>query len=502
MATQSGCYESVTEFYANTDVFITGGTGFLGKVLIEKLLRSCPDIGRIFVLMRSKRGKSIETRVAELFDCPLFDRLKEENKSATGKIVPIYGDITQKRLGMYEEDIQRLSGVSVAFHLAASIRFDDPLRDAIKTNICSTQELLEILKCTATKLRAVVHVSTAYSNPENRNVEEKLYPAKYDWKKLVQAVDRYESETMNALAEKLSHNSPNTYTYTKGLAEQVCNDYCSEVPLAIVRPSVVMFTIQEPMAGWVDNFNGPTGMLISAGIGITRTGYLPPRNRINLVPVDVVVKTIILAAWKRGTIERTAGPKHLPIYNSAVTYEQSMEYQEMLDRGKDYLFRVPFSRMLWIPRGFPTESKVLYYFSLIFTMLLPCYLLDLLIRMLGHKPFLMKLQVRIYGSEVALRYFAWNEWTFEKKQADNLPFLLDEKDRNTFGWVLPETLTGKYLENAYIPMRRYLMKDPDETIPYAQRKLARMELAERIILIITWCLLLVAFYKSVFAGSV
>lgn len=89
-------------------------------------------------------------------------------------MVPVFGDITQLRLGMYEEDIQRLSNVSVAFHLAASVRFDDPLRDAIKTNICSTQELFEMLKATAPQLRAVVHVSTAYSNPENRYVEEKV----------------------------------------------------------------------------------------------------------------------------------------------------------------------------------------------------------------------------------------------------------------------------------------------------------------------------------------
>lgn len=71
MAPPAGSYESVTEFYSNADVFLTGGTGFLGKVLIEKLLRSCPDIGRIFVLMRNKRGKPIEQRVVELANCPV-----------------------------------------------------------------------------------------------------------------------------------------------------------------------------------------------------------------------------------------------------------------------------------------------------------------------------------------------------------------------------------------------------------------------------------------------
>ncbi|XP_058053368.1 putative fatty acyl-CoA reductase CG5065 [Anopheles bellator] len=501
MALQSDSYVSVPEFYSNVDVFVTGGTGFLGKVLIEKLLRSCPDIGRIFVLMRNKRGKSIEERVAELASCPLFDRLKKEHEEALKKVVPVYGDIRKPCLGMYEEDVQMLSNVSVAFHLAASVRFDDPLKEAIRTNICSTQELFEMLKRTATNIRAVVHVSTAYSNPENQYVEEKLYPPKYDWKKLVQAVDRYDADTLDTLMPKLSHNSPNTYTYTKGLAEHVCKDYCNVLPLAIVRPSVVLFTIDEPMSGWVDNFNGPTGLLVSAGMGLTRTGYLRQKNRINIIPVDVVVKNIILAAWKRGTIERQAGPNHLAIYNSAVTYQQSLEYKEMLDRGKEYLYMVPFSRMLWIPRGTPTDWKVLYYLKLFFTMILPSLLLDLLLRLLGHKPFLMKLQARIYGSEVSLRYFVWHEWRFETTQMNALPSFLTERDRESFGWYLPQTtLTGEYLEKAYITIRRYLVKDPDETIPYAKRKLARMILAERIIQIIACGLMIVGICRTVFAG--
>ncbi|XP_058121417.1 putative fatty acyl-CoA reductase CG5065 [Anopheles ziemanni] len=502
MAAQSEInYESVTDFYTNSDVFITGGTGFVGKVLIEKLLRSCPDIGRIFVLMRGKRGKSIEARVDELVSCHLFDRLRKENGSALGKVVPVFGDITQPRLGMYTEDIERLSGVTVAFHLAASVRFDDPLQDAIKNNICSTYELFEMLKSTATALRAVVHVSTAYSNPENQYVEEKLYPPKYDWRTLVQAVDRYEPQTLDALMKKLSQNSPNTYTYTKGLAEQVCNDYRSEIPLAIVRPSVVLFTIQEPMVGWVDNFNGPTGMMVSAGLGITRTAYLPPKNRINGIPVDVVAKTIILAAWKRGTIDQQISTSPLPVYNSAVTYEQSMEYKEMLDRGKEYLYEVPFSRMLWVPGGAPTDWLIIYYLKLFLTMVLPAFLLDLVIKAAGQKPFLMKLQSKIHGSEVVLRYFVRNEWEFDTKQTNNLIDILDAKDRKTFGWYMPKSLTGTYLESAYIPIRRYLMKDSDETIPYAKRKLARLILAERIIQLIVCGLMVVGIWRTAYSGS-
>ena len=57
---------SIPEFYAGKNVFITGGTGFMGKVLIEKLLRSIPDVGSIYILIRPKRNKTIEDRKKDL----------------------------------------------------------------------------------------------------------------------------------------------------------------------------------------------------------------------------------------------------------------------------------------------------------------------------------------------------------------------------------------------------------------------------------------------------
>lgn len=57
---------AVAEFYRNKNVFITGGTGFLGIALIEKILRSTPDVASVYLLMRPKKGKSIEQRLEEL----------------------------------------------------------------------------------------------------------------------------------------------------------------------------------------------------------------------------------------------------------------------------------------------------------------------------------------------------------------------------------------------------------------------------------------------------
>jgi FlaA1/EpsC-like NDP-sugar epimerase len=62
---------SIDAFFAETVIFLTGATGFLGKVLLEKLLRSCPRVGTIFILIRPKSNQSLQERFKELLQNPV-----------------------------------------------------------------------------------------------------------------------------------------------------------------------------------------------------------------------------------------------------------------------------------------------------------------------------------------------------------------------------------------------------------------------------------------------
>lgn len=116
------------DYFGGRNVFITGGTGFVGKVLIEKLLYEFRNIGNIYVMLRPKAGKPIRKRLDEMIEGAVFERVKKECPQQFDKLHPIAGDVGFPGLGINPMDMHTLiDNVSIIFHSAATIRFDDPL---------------------------------------------------------------------------------------------------------------------------------------------------------------------------------------------------------------------------------------------------------------------------------------------------------------------------------------------------------------------------------------
>jgi alcohol-forming fatty acyl-CoA reductase len=239
---------SIPEFYSDQEIFITGASGFIGKALMEKLLRSCPEIKTIYALMRPKKGKNIEQRLTEILQNPVFDVIRIKDPNFHLKIVPVTGDVAELKLGMSAEDTMRLKGVSIIFHSAASVRFDDSLKYAVLMNTRGTRELMEFATG-LTNLKSLVHVSTTYSNVYTHTLEEELYPPVADWKKTIEICEKLDEDQVQIVVNHYINFMPNTYVFSKNLAEHVTNEYKHKLPVTLFRPSVVVSAMKEPLPG-------------------------------------------------------------------------------------------------------------------------------------------------------------------------------------------------------------------------------------------------------------
>ncbi|XP_055598948.1 fatty acyl-CoA reductase 1-like [Uranotaenia lowii] len=461
--------KNIPETFSGVDVFITGGTGFMGKILIEKIVRSCPDVKNVFVLVRSQKGKSAQERITEMLSVPLFDVVRKLFPEFAKKIIAIEGDCVQLKLGLDVKNVQRLQAVQFVFHVAASVRFDDPLKKAILMNVRGTRELLDLCK-TLTKLRAVVHVSTAYCNPEVFDVEELIYPAKMSWKDAIRYAEQLDDEIFETLTLKLTNFAINTYTFTKGLAEQICKDYSDEIPLTIMRPSVVTNTEREPIPGWIDNFSGPTSLLIGGCTGVLRVIWLKLDKHINCIPADVCIKSFIIAAWKRAN----CSSKHsLDVYNCAVDHIKSYTYRFFCCEAMPIYYKIPYTSA-WYKPGYVSSAHQSVYLALfILLQLPPALIVDFVQRLQNKHRKIFKLLRAGFQATMALKHFTHNEWQINNKNFRNLSNELLRQDRKDFSLDHITESLMEYFRISTLGSRRYLLKDPDHTIPAAIKQLKR-----------------------------
>ena len=178
----------IVSFYTNKSVLITGASGFLGKVILWKLIETCPGIKKIYVLIRSKNNVSAEKRLIQMLKSRPFD-FKYQYTDLLKKIVAIDSDITAPGLGLSQTDRTLLEEqVNIVLHSAASVKFDASLKDNLRDNFYGTREIVDL--CNSIEhLDSFVHVSTAYSNCQSHDITEDLYPLERDVDDVVKIVE-------------------------------------------------------------------------------------------------------------------------------------------------------------------------------------------------------------------------------------------------------------------------------------------------------------------------
>lgn len=90
---------------------------------------------------------------------------------------------------------------------------------------------------------------------------------------------------------------PNTYAFSKALGEEVVRKHSTGIPTCVVRPSIILATDEEPIRGWINNYYGPTGVAVGAGMGLLRSLHCDRTNVADIIPADYVINNIIVAGW-------------------------------------------------------------------------------------------------------------------------------------------------------------------------------------------------------------
>ena len=348
---------SVRENLSNRHLLLIGVTGFIGKVWLVDLLENIPDIGKITLLIRRNRTTSALRRFQKIVeDSPAFDALHERHGRKLGaflreKVEVVEGDVSLPGLGLGESTQARLANsLDLIVNSAGLTDFNPDLRDAVSSNVDSAISLLGFLrKCNHAGL---MHLSTCYvvGMRDGRVIEElrdnynptgdPKFDAEREVESLRETIRRVEERAGSPELDKALHRQalgrggneasapageldgvlkrnrarwarnrlariglrraqhlgwPNTYTFTKSLGESILARRGRDLPIAIVRPSIVESSERSPFTGWNEGINtsGPLSYLLG-----TNFRQLPSNERkcLDVIPVDMVCRGMTLIA--------------------------------------------------------------------------------------------------------------------------------------------------------------------------------------------------------------
>jgi fatty acyl-CoA reductase len=348
---------SVRSTLAQKHILLIGVTGFIGKVWMVDLLEQIPDIAKITLLIRRNRTTAAQRRFEKIVEeSPTLDGLQQQYGKRLGqflreKIEVVEGDVSQPGLGLGETTRQSLlRSLDLVVNSAGLTDFNPDLRDAVSSNVESAEHLLNFIR--ASDHAALMHLSTCYvvGMRDGRVVEElhdnytpaqvKNFDAEREIASLRETVRRIEERSASQeLARALRRQAlgrgvdetrvaageldgvlkrnrsrwvrnklvrvgmrraqylgwPNTYTFTKSLGESILARHGKDLPIAVVRPSIVESSTTSPFSGWNEGINtsGPLSYLLG-----TKFRQLPSNAQkcLDVIPVDMVCRGMTLIA--------------------------------------------------------------------------------------------------------------------------------------------------------------------------------------------------------------
>ncbi|XP_026322595.1 fatty acyl-CoA reductase wat-like [Hyposmocoma kahamanoa] len=459
----------VQQFYNGAVVFVTGGSGFLGKQLIEKLLRSC-DVKKIFVLLREKKGKTMEARLEEFLEDPVFELLCKKKPSFSNKLHAIAGDIMELKLGISEDDWSIITKeINVILHIAATTRFDESLKVATITNVRGTREALNLGK-SCQNLKSFVHVSTAYSHATvsrvRREVADDFYDVPVPPNVLIEMVEHIDEGRLNDATNKFIGDWPNTYCFTKAVAEEAVRTMSDGLPVCIVRPAIVVGAYREPSPGWIDMScaYGPSGLILGVGLGLLHTNFADPKIQVDLVPADLVNNAILVAAHQTA---HANGEKKIYTVCSA---RNSITWGAIGDIYRNEARSLSSPKAVWYCYGIDVPNK--WLFTIMFWLLhyIPAYVIDGVCLCIGQNRRFVKLYTKAYKMFDFFSYFTTHEWRFKDGNTQEMIQRSSESDRAIFNCDITSLHWKEYILIWSMGLRKYIVKDGLTGTDYAVKK--------------------------------